>query len=50
MGVMNSMRKIAAEDNVHSPLILPLMLCVKTKELIYLRVSLHELDCTKPIM
>lgn len=25
MGVMNSMRKIAAEDNVHSPLILPLM-------------------------
>lgn len=29
MGVMNSMSKIAAENNVHSLLILPLMLMSK---------------------
>lgn len=50
MDVMNSMSKMAAENNVHSPLISPFDVYVKTKELIYLRISLHESDCTKPIM
>lgn len=31
MGVMNSMSKIAAENNVHSPLILPLMFMSKRR-------------------